>query len=392
MNPFLRQAAARYYGREELGKTLFVFPNRRSLAFFRKHLCDLASEDRKTLLAPRLTTINDFFCTLTGSETSERIPLLLELYGVYKKLNPKAESLDDFIYWGDVLLADFDDVDKYMVDAKMLFANIADLKAMGDNFEYADEVQREAIRRLVDNFKTVTHSGNPRRDVKENFLQIWNLLYPLYKGFKEALSGKEMAYEGMVYRALADRLVSESVADVLAENIPGTVKVVFVGLNALNECEKAVMRRLHNAGLAEFCWDYDGKFIRENMEMFPNAFTPEGNVSRTKVHICSVPSATGQAKMLPGLLEQVPASERGIDFAVVLADETMLMPVLNSLPHCEDGVNVTMGYPMGASEWCSLMKEVVALQTHLRCKSGEWYFYPQLGRSAAKPNHDSAGR
>ena len=187
MNPFLRQVASHYYGRAELGKTLFVFPNRRSLAFFRKHLCDLAKKEGKTMLAPRLTTIGDFFCTLTGSATTDRITLLLELYEEYRKLNPKAESLDDFIYWGDVLLADFDDVDKYRVDARMLFANIAELKAMGDNFEYADKVQLDAIKRLVDNFKTVPHSGNPHKDVKENFLQIWNLLLPLYRQFKERL-------------------------------------------------------------------------------------------------------------------------------------------------------------------------------------------------------------
>ncbi|MBO4610509.1 MAG: PD-(D/E)XK nuclease family protein [Bacteroidales bacterium] len=375
MNPFLRQVASHYYGRAELGKTLFVFPNRRSLAFFRKHLCDLAKEEGKTMLAPRLTTIGDFFCTLTGSATTDRITLLLELYEEYRKLNPKAESLDDFIYWGDVLLADFDDVDKYRVDARMLFANIAELKAMGDNFEYADKVQLDAIKRLVDNFKTVTHSGNPHKDVKENFLQIWNLLLPLYRQFKERLESKGMAYEGMVYRSLADRLETESVADVLEQTYPDTAGVVFVGLNALNECEKAVMKKLENAGLAEFCWDYEGKFIKENLELFPNAFKPEGGTSRTKVHICSVPSATGQAKLLPGILEKVPASERGIDFAVVLADETMLMPVLNSLPCGEDGVNVTMGYPMSASEWSSLMRSVLAMQTHLRFKAGQWYFY-----------------
>ena len=375
MNPFLRQVALHYYSQEGLGEKIFVFPNRRSLAFFRKHLCDCVAEDKKTLLAPRFTTINDFFCTMTGASSSDRISLLLELYPVYSKLNPKAESLDDFIYWGDVLLSDFDDVDKYRVDARMLFANIADLKALKDDFEYADKTQLAAIEKLAKHFKTVPHTGNPRKDVKENFLQIWNILYPLYSGFREALKAKGMAYEGMVYRDLADRLEETPVTDVLKGAYPGARSCVFVGLNALNECEKAVMKKLHNAGLAEFCWDYDGKFIRENMALFPSAFTPEIAAAKPKVHICSVPSATGQAKLLPGLLARVPEGERGLDFAVVLADETMLMPVLNSLPNCKNGVNVTMGYPMGASEWSSLMHDVLALQTHLRQKGGEWFFY-----------------
>ncbi|MBP5488237.1 MAG: PD-(D/E)XK nuclease family protein [Bacteroidales bacterium] len=375
MNPFLRQVALHYYRQEGLGEKIFIFPNRRSLAFFRKHLCDCAAEDKRTLLAPRLTTINDFFCTMTGTSSSDRISLLLELYPVYGKLNPKAESLDDFIYWGDVLLSDFDDVDKYRVDARMLFANIADLKAIRDDFEYADKTQLAAIEKLAGHFKTVPHTGNPRRDVKENFLQIWNILFPLYTGFREALKARGMAYEGMVYRDLADRLEDTPVQDVLNSAFPGIRTCVFVGLNALNECEKAVMKKLHNAGLAEFCWDYDGKFIRENMALFPSAFTPEIPAAKPRVHICSVPSATGQAKLLPGLLASVPEGERGLDFAVVLADETMLMPVLNSLPGLESGVNVTMGYPMGASEWSSLMHDVLALQTHMRQKGGEWFFY-----------------
>ena len=178
MNPFLKQVALHYYKQDGLEEKIFIFPNRRSLAFFRKHLCDLVAEEGITQLAPRLTTIGDFFCTMTGTSSSDRISLLLELYKIYSRLNSKAESLDDFIYWGDVLLSDFDDVDKYRVDARMLFANIADLKAFKDDFEYADKVQLEAIEKLAGHFKTVPHTGNPRKDVKENFLQIWNILSP----------------------------------------------------------------------------------------------------------------------------------------------------------------------------------------------------------------------
>ena len=386
MTPFLRQVAQHYYSPGEFGQTVFVFPNRRSLAFFRKHLCDLAAADRVTMLAPRLTTIGDFFSTMSGVSPSDRISLLLELYEVYRKLFPKAEPLDDFIYWGDVLIADFDDIDKYRVDAKMLLRNIADLKAIKDNYDYADRRQKEAIDRLVRNFDTVISSGNPRRDVKDNFRQIWDILYPLYTQFRAKLSAGGMAYEGKIYRDLADRLKDTPVTDVLSEVYPGVEKCVFVGLNALNECEKTVLGKLRDAGLAEFCWDFAGPFIaddsnvcslfrKENLAMFPPSFTPSAENSKPKIHICKIPSATGQARMLPGILEKVPKGERGVDFAVVLADETMLLPVLGSLPHMEDGVNVTMGYPMRSGEWCSLMRDIVAMQMHLRSKSGEWYFY-----------------
>ena len=375
MNPFLKQVALHYYRQDGLGEKMFIFPNRRSMAFFRKHLCDLVKADGKAMLAPRLTTINDFFCALTGSAASERISLLLELYDVYKELNSQAESLDDFIYWGDVLLSDFGDVDKYKVDARMLFTNIADLKAIKDTFEYADEKQLKAMDRLAKIFENFEHAGDAPVNVKEKFARIWDMLYSLYSKFKERLREKGMAYEGMVYRDLADRLETESVSDLLEGALPGIKSVIFVGLNALNKCEEDVMQKLCNAGLAEFCWDYEGKFINENLKRFPNAFKPEGGIAKPKVHLVSVPSATGQAKLLPELISKVPESERGIDFAVVLADETMLMPVVNSLPRCEDGVNVTMGYPMGASEWYSLMRDIVLLQVHMRFKDGQWFFY-----------------
>ena len=386
MIPFLKQVAQRYYAQGELGQAVFIFPNRRSLAFFRKHLCDLAAADSVTMLAPRLTTIGDFFSTMSGAGVSDRISLLLELYEVYRRLNPKAEPLDDFIYWGDVLIADFDDIDKYRVDAKMLLRNIADLKAVKDGFEYADPRQKEAIDRLVRNFDTVVRSGNARRDVKDNFRQIWDILYPLYTQFREVLSEKGMAYEGKIYRDLADRLADTPVVDVLSAVFPGVDKCVFVGLNALNECEKAVLSKLRDAGIGEFCWDFAGPFIaddsnvcslfrKENLEMFPPVFTPVAESSKPVIHICKIPSATGQARMLPGILSKVPQGERGVDFAIVLADETMLMPVLGSLPGLEDGVNVTMGCPMQSSEWCSLMKDIVAMQMRMRSKDGEWYFY-----------------
>ena len=386
MISFLRQVAEWYYPQDSLIRTVFVLPNRRSLAFLRKHFCSLAAADSKAMLSPRLTTIGDFFSTMSGVAPSDRISLLVELYEVYKRLFPKAEPLDDFIYWGDVLLSDFDDVDKYRVDAGMLFRNIADLRAIKDTFEYADNKQKEAIDKLVKNFDTVTHSGNPRRDVKENFRQIWDILSPLYSQFRDRLSEKGMAYEGKIYRDLADKLEATPVADLLDEAYPGVEKCVFVGLNALNNCEKVLLGKLRDAGLGEFCWDFAGPFIaddsnvcslfrKENLALFPPSFTPEAGDTTPKVHVCKVPSASGQARLLPEILARVPEKERGVDFAVVLADETMLLPVLGSLPRLEDGVNVTMGYPMRSSEWCSLMRDVLTLQTHMRLKGGEWYFY-----------------
>ena len=369
-----------------MGSTMFIFPNRRSLVFFKHYLAQVASGSGSPFLAPPMLTINDFFCRATGRSASDRITLLVRLYECYRQVNPKAETLDEFICWGDVLLADFDDVDKYLVDARGLFANISELKDMEYDYSYLDERQAQAIKRLAGYALDHKPQGGAR-DVKGEFVTMWSMLYRLYTGFRSALEENGEAYEGQIYRALADRLESESISDILAQALPQVSGYVFVGLNALNECERKVLRKMHSAGLAQFSWDYAGPVIRakgngsthfmeRNLADFPGSFvpSPEG-VAKPEVMVCGIPSATGQAKLLPELLAEVPKDQRGLDFAVVLGDETMLMSVLNSLPHCPDGVNVTMGYPLASSELAALMTDVMALQLHLRNKDGQCFFY-----------------
>ncbi len=393
MKPFLRQVVDHYFSPSDLEKSLFIFPNRRSLAFFRKYLADAVRETSldRPFLEPQLLTISDFFSRVSGRSTTDRITLLLNLYDCYSALNPKAESLDDFIYWGDVLLGDFDDVDKYLVDARQLFHNISDLKVIQDDFSHLTDSQAQAIRKLGDHFsldrrKPVEAGGT---DVKGNFLMIWNVLLPLYESFRKSLDAAGLAYEGMVFRDLADRLDSESVVDILNPVFDDVNRYVFVGLNALNECEKTVMKRMRDAGIAEFCWDFPGDMIKDranaashfmqtmagsNLELFPNAFDPEDGVCKPKVNVVAVPSATGQAKLIPDLISKVPEDQRALDFAVVLPDETMLMPVLNSIPEAVETINITMGCPLATSEFATLMREVLAMQLHLRIKDGSCFF------------------
>lgn len=385
MKPFLKQVADHYRDGGCLSDKVFIFPNRRSLSFFRKY-AGTVPEGGIPVLEPRLFTINDFFCMLAGHNTADRITLLTYLYDCYKSLNPKAESLDDFIYWGDVILGDFDDTDKYLVDAAGLFRNISELKDMKDDFSYLEKGQEEAIRKLAGHFTSEHWKPSGEKDIKSSFLAIWNLLLPLYTNFHKSLSDKNMAYEGMIYRELAEKMKESSAADVLEEVFSPDESFVFVGLNALNECEKAILRKLHDAGLAEFCWDYPGEMIRTkgnaashfmeaNIREFGNAFVVDGPDDIPSIHIVSVPSATGQAKLLGNMTAQVDKAERGLDFAVILPDETMLMPVLNSIPEGVDSVNITMGYPLSSSEFCTFMREVMSMQAHLRNKNGKWYFY-----------------
>ena len=135
MTPFLKQVARHYYSAGNISNRCFIFPNRRSLIFFRRYLCEeVAAGGGSPVVAPQMLSINDFFSRLAGMSVSGRIALLVELYECYRKLNPSAETLDEFIFWGDVLLGDFNDVDKYLVDPEQLFRNISDYKQLQDDY------------------------------------------------------------------------------------------------------------------------------------------------------------------------------------------------------------------------------------------------------------------
>lgn len=395
MEAFLSQIARHYYAEDSLGKMLFIFPSRRAAVFFRKYLCSMAAAQGRVLLAPKMETAGDFFCHLSRKRADERIPLLIELYDCYRECyeqqcKGQAESLDDFVFWGDVLLSDFDDVDKFLVDAQKLFSNISELKALSvDYSDYTDEKQRAAIEQLTNLQRQFANhfDGDEQKGVKGEFRKIWDLLYPLYQSFRKRLSEKGMATSGMIYRDLAERLEKDSVVDLLSSSHPGTEKVVFVGLNALNSCERKVLRKFRDASLADFCWDFGGDFLaddsnpaslfrRENLAEFPQSFPLDSSrESLPRVTAVNIPSAAGQARLLPSFIDSAPESERGTDFAVVLADETLLHSVLGSLPALSGGVNVTMGYPLRSSEWYVLVKDLLAAQMHLRFTDGKAFFY-----------------
>ena len=391
MIPFLRQVAAHYLA-TDIQDTCFIFPNRRSAVFFRKYLGDLLREggSDRPLRAPMSLTINDFFYRVYGGEVTDRIRLLVELYESYKAVNPKAEPLDEFLFWGEVILADFDDVDKYLVDAENLFTNVADFKGIQDDYSHLSDVQREAVERFVAHFRDRNGRLTVRLDtddntVKARFLQVWNLLYPLYADFKKRLEEKGMAYEGMVYRHLAEQLKDgASVTDVLSGVFPEVRRYVFIGLNALSLCEKTVLQRMRDAGVAEFCWDFVSEavrdprnkfsvFMRDNVREFPNAFQVDAD-GTPSFHVVSVASSAGEAKLAPEILRRC-KTDNPVETAFVLPDENLLMPLLNAIPPEYGSINVTMGCPLTGGAVYSLMASVAGMQQRLREKAGGWFFY-----------------
>ena len=381
MTPFLKQVADHYMSEGDISSRCLIFPNRRSQVFFKKYLGEAVAAAGSPIIAPESLTINDFFYRIAAVQASDRVSLLLELYDCYKALNPAAEPLDEFIFWGDVILGDFDDVDKYLVDPKRIFTNVKEFREIQDSFSYLSDTQREAMERFVRHFKSP--SGAPATgngDVKERFLQIWNILLPLYESFRAALSGKGMSYEGMTYRNLVDRLETEAVTDVLAGSFPNVKEFVFVGLNALNECERTVARKMRKAGIGSFVWDFQGSLLKDpgnnaslfmsrNISELGQAFTlDDSDIGIPEIEVISVPSSTGQAKLLPSIVKDD-------SYAVILPDESLLIPVLNSIPPEIKDINVTMGYPMKGSAFFDFMGLVSSMQNRLRMKDGEWYFY-----------------
>ncbi len=400
----------------------FIFPNKRAVGFFMKYLGDLSARERRPLIAPECITINDFFARLGGLRPADRMASMLTLYDCYKALKPDAEPLDEFIFWGGVILSDFAEVDKYLVEPGHIFKNVAEYRQLQDSLDYLTAEQEEALRHFLGQFRD---SG----EYKERFRRIWDILLPLYHSFNEALAAEGMATEGAIYRSIAKSLDSVAVVDLLEESFPDTGRFVFVGLNALNECEKRVMRRMRDAGVAEFCWDFSSEeikdganrasfFLSQNVAEFPQAFQPDPDgLPRPVVNVVSVPSSVGQAKLLPSILSGVcippsgvrpsgsphhpfgtvpPLSNRGcyvpqgectqpdssnsldaigINTAIVLPDEGLLMNVLNSIPEGIEDVNVTMGYPMRGSSFQALMNDIAAMQQNLRERNGEVQFY-----------------
>lgn len=384
MTPFLKQVAKHYFDHTTSENDFcYVFPNRRSMLFFKKYYCLQVKAAGITMFEPQMYTINDFFYKVYAQAPTERIELLLNLYREYKKLIPNCEPLDEFIFWGEMILSDFNDVDKYLIDAEKLFTNVSQFKSMQD-YTFLSDNQLKALQAFMGHF--APQAGEDGK-YKENFRKTWDILYPLYKSFNSTLSEQGKSYEGMVYRRLAERFESESASDVLQDAFPHSPKFVFVGLNAPTESELAVLKRMRQAQLAEFCWDYSSEMIKDKANK--SSFFMEDNIRHlgqsieldpeglptAQINVLAVPSAVGQCKQIGQIFRRL-GGEIGINTAIVLPDEKLLLPTLNAIPDSISKVNVTMGYPMSGSVLYSLIDEICAMQMHIRERSdGNWAFY-----------------
>lgn len=377
MESFLKLVAADLYKHTEgnLAHTAVVFPNKRAGLFFNEYL---AQESESPIWSPAYVSISELFRSLSPWEVGDPVKLVCELYKIFRRETQSTETLDDFYFWGEMLISDFDDADKNRVDTDKLFSNLQDLRNIMDDYTFIDDEQEEAIRQFFQNF-----SIERRTALKERFISLWNVLGNIYKGFRESLASQNIAYEGMMYRHVIEHL------DV--DKLPYE-KYIFVGFNVLNKVEHTLFTQLKDAGKAVFYWDYDefymkenrqavtheaGEFIRRNLRDFPSPLSGElfKNLSKPKeVHYIASSTENAQARYLPQWIRNnltTPEKET----AVVLCNEALLQPVLHSLPAEVKHVNITMGFPLSQTPVYSFLIALLELHTHgFNFKSGRYTF------------------
>ena len=337
-----------------------VFPNKRASLFLNSYLAQLA---RKPIWTPTYITISDLFRRHTDLKVADPIKSICDLHKTFVKCTGIDETLDHFYGWGQLLLSDFDDVDKNMVDAKQIFANLSDIHEL-DDVSYLTDYQKQMIKKFFSNF-----SDDHNSELKKRFLQLWCHFYDIYVEFNKRLAQQGLAYEGALYRNVANN-----------ENIAFRhKKYLFVGFNMMQKVELNLCDRLMKQGKAAFYWDYDqyymdgnneaGHYIRQYLPYYPNELAdyPQqeiyNNMTKNKdITYISAPTENIQARYVNTWLKENGRYKMGRNVAIVLSDESLLQSVIHSLPPEVGSVNITIGYPLQQTPFYSLIQQLIQLQ------------------------------
>ena len=394
MEPFLSDVAAFLYKKygEQVSDTVLVFPNKRAGLFFRYYLSEHA---KKPLWSPQIHTISSFVQSLSSLQLADRYSLLFSLYDIYAAVNINAgnvfnESIDKFFFWGNMLLADFDDIDKSLASADDLFKNLAGLKNIDEHYNHLEPEQLVALQSFWKNI-----SVSKQSDEKDNFIRIWDVLALIYKNFTTKILSENLAYEGLIYRQVATAISGNKLA-----GLPE--KIVFAGFNTLSTSEKAILSYCNRQAETLFFWDVDDVFMKKeeldtvsilksNMGEFPppEDFKPgfNKNSGKKRIELIGVPQEIGQVKSVAEKLRQLyknqPATNTAMEFnhaAIVLPAEYLLFPLLNSLPPEISGINITMGFPLRNTNLAALIESILGMlkNKQLSKESGSRYYHKDV--------------
>lgn len=332
------------------------------MLFFRHYLSQIAS---RPIFAPECSTVNDFFARLVseGYKLADHTTLQFELYEAYREVYPEAESFDAFLYWGGIILKDFDQVDRHLIPARALYANVYDYKELTEELDYLSDDLKALIEQFWGKFRDMPqeHRGGGEQDksvMRAKFLEFWNRLYPLYEAFGKRLREQGVLYEGALYREVAAEAVD--VVDKLAEG----GRIVFVGLFYLTESEEKLFRQIRRRDIGEFCWDRQVcivqdeqhpayKRLQRNIEMLGQVEIETSPAHQRSLPACinlvKCSSSVAQVKALPNILEMLGVAAEELNTpstAILLADESLLLPTVSSIPTSFSGINISLGYPL----------------------------------------------
>jgi RecB family exonuclease len=351
MVPFLQKTAQYLVTtyKDNLSELCIVLPNRRAGLFLRKYL---AAEVGKVTWAPTVFSIEDFIAELSGYQEVENLHLLFELYGVHIEIQGKnAEPFEEFLRWAPQLLTDFNEIDRYLADAKELFSTLTEARAI-------------ALWNV---------DGQPLTEFEKKYLQFYQSLHGYYEKLTQRLSDRNKAYQGLSFRAAAENVESKM------DQLPWH-HIIFAGFNALTKAEEHIIGVLRNNGKATLLWDSDryylenrqqeaGDFLREWIRKWPleeplwidDDFATTGK----QIEIVGSPDPVGQVKYCGQLLQELASQGRADEkTAVVLLDEGLLIPLLNSMPEEVSALNITAGLPLNQTPLAGLFDLVFQLHLH----------------------------
>lgn len=372
MNHFLQITAKDIFqklsGSEQgLANVAVVFPNRRARLFFEEYL---AACSTAPVWAPSYLTITELFQTLSNLRVSDTETLVCKLYKIYREETHTNETLDSFWSWGELMLQDFDDIDRQLINARTLFSSLDEQNVMQSGNTFLTDKQQEAIKNFFIHFSANTHSL-----LKDRYIVIWSVLEKIYNKLREELLRENQAYEGLLQR--------ESVQSILTEKLIFD-KYVFIGFNSISKAERALFSILRDKKRALFYWDYNssyinnpnheaGRFIKQNLKDFPNQLEDTSLFSRSKPPLITIISSSTdniQARYIPQWIQTVPGTVQR-DTAIVLCDSALLQPVLRSVPSNRvEHLNVTMGYPLRNTSVYALIQILLDFQQSLAIESG----------------------
>ena len=352
----------------DLSRIAVVFPNKRAALFLNEHLARIAGQP---VWSPAYITISDLFRQHTDLKPADPIKLICDIHKSFTKCTGISETLDHFYGWGQLLLADFDDIDKNMADADSIFCNLKDIHEL-DDISYLDDEQKEMLKRFFANF-----SDDIESELKKRFLSLWSHFGDIYHDYNRRLTEQGIGYEGAIYRKVA----SEDTLHLKYD------KYLFVGFNLIQKVERVLFSRLMKEGKAKFYWDFDEYYMptaraqqsasvpnntasfAAYLTDFPNELDNTdrdiyANMRRPKrIRFISSPTENAQARFASNWLLENERYKAGRKTAVVMCDESILLPIMHSLPPEADKVNITSGFPLAMTPVASLVMLLFDLYT-----------------------------